>query len=107
MKQAAAWHLFFDDILLLTPEDVSQSSGAISQDGFLKSKNQMAEQGKTPLENNNIVHRNSAEDIKELMEKYSVTEEDIQVAIQIIGDHRDRIEKYLADNLNSRPSNIW
>jgi hypothetical protein len=66
----------------------------------------MAEEGGySPMEN--IVHRNCDEDIKQLMEKFSVSEEDVQVAIQIVGAQREKVEEYLQHKSSSRISNIW
>ena len=58
-------------------------------------------------ENENVVHRNSNQQIKELMEKFAVSEQDVNVAIQIVGNHREAIEKYLSSKNNSRCNNIW
>jgi hypothetical protein len=66
----------------------------------------MAEEGGySPMEN--IVHRNSDEEIKQLMTRFSVSEEDVQVAIQIVGAQREKVEKYLQHKGSSRLSNIW
>ena len=54
-----------------------------------------------------IVHRNSDEDIKQLMERFSVSEEAVHVAMQIVGENRLKVERYLENSGSSRPFNLW
>ena len=55
----------------------------------------------------NIIRCNSHEDIKELIQKFNVTEEDVNVAIQIVGGRREKVEEYLQKKGSSRFYNIW
>jgi len=72
---------------------------------FLNFNDMAQEGGCSPM--GNIVHRNSDEDIKQLMKKFSMSEEDVQVAIQIVGAQREKVEKYLQHKSSSRLPNIW
>lgn len=56
---------------------------------------------------NNIVHRDSQIEIKQLMEKFCASEEEVQVAIQVVGDHRDKVEKYLGNKGKQQRYNSW
>jgi len=55
----------------------------------------------------NFIRGNSNEDIKELMLKFNVSEQDVNVAIQIVGDRREKVEEYLQNKGSSRFYNIW
>jgi hypothetical protein len=67
----------------------------------------MAEQEYKDSSQKNIIRCNSHEDIKELMQKLNVSEEDVNVAIQIVGPHREMVEEYLQSKCSSRFYNIW
>lgn len=66
----------------------------------------MTEEGQN-YSQNNIVHRNSDEEIKQLMKKFSASEQDVQVAIQLVGDHREKVERYLENKIRPGLNNIW
>ena len=67
----------------------------------------MAEQEYKDSSQKNIIRCNSHEDIKELMQKFNVSEEDVNVAIQIVGGRREKVEEYLLNKGSTRFYNIW
>jgi len=69
--------------------------------------NYMAEQVYKDSSQKNIIQCNSDEDIKQLMQKFNVSEEDVNVAIQIVGRYREKVEDYLQTKRSPRFYNIW
>jgi DNA-binding transcriptional MerR regulator len=69
--------------------------------------NDMAEKEFKDSLRKNIIHGSSVKDIKELMQKFNVSEEDVNVAIHIVGRQREKVEEYLQNKASSRFYNIW
>ena len=95
--------MFFDFISLLQRGKTPQANH-----GFLIKKSYtMAENGHKNLPANSASDCPSDEDIKELIEKYGVTEEDVNVAVHIVGPDKEKIEQYLVAKKNRATTSMW
>ncbi|HEY2721249.1 MAG TPA: hypothetical protein VGI82_05975 [Chitinophagaceae bacterium] len=85
--------------------------GVLSQRGLSQEVslnfNKMAKEETKITSGQGDVQRNSSEETNELISKLHVTEEDVNVARQIVGDHKEKIEAYLSSKRSRRNYNIW
>jgi hypothetical protein len=49
----------------------------------------------------NVSSRQQDWDVKTMMNKFNVTEKEVQMAVQAVGDHREKVEAFLRD-MNNR-----
>ncbi|HEY0432508.1 MAG TPA: hypothetical protein VGC95_01475 [Chitinophagaceae bacterium] len=56
---------------------------------------------------NDDMNRHSEKTITDIMQKFEVSQEQVNIAINIVGSDREEVEKYLEKNRHSRCYNIW